>query len=449
MNSPSWRLIACACILFLFNSCQEQKSTPEIESVIHANDLHHANRRLIEVAMEDNFPPMVAARVYVYPHIAAYEVLSKAHPDRLPGLTGKLNELTDFPAWDTAQIADPGVAALAAFAVTARKYVFSEHHMVALLEELKALARERGLPEQKIEASVAYGTEAARSVISWADKDNYGPTRTKDRFTASQRPGDWRQTPPDYISALEPYWQEIRTMVLPSRDAFAAKRPPAYDPAKDSDFYKMVAQVYDVSRTLTQDQIETALFWDDNPNSSEHRGHLTVMVHKISPAGHWLNIASQVCRSADKDIFTSAQVYTYGAISMFDGFISCWYEKFQTNLVRPVTYIQEFIDPSWKPLIQTPPFPEYTSGHSAISAAAAVSMGRILGDPVSFTDSTEIEFGLTVRSFPSLDSAAREAGISRFYGGIHYIPALDEGYRQGKFVADMVLNKIMGTSDSQ
>ncbi len=445
----SLRLIAFACSLLLFNSCQESANTSLTESVIQADDLHRVNRRLIEVAMEDNFPPMIAARVYTYPHIAAYEVLSKAYPDKLPGLTGKLNELSEFPAWDTARDADPGLASLAAFAVTARKYVFSEHHMSAMLEELKTLAGERGLPAQKIEASVAYGTEAAKAIISWADKDNYGPTRTKDRFTASLGPGDWRQTPPDYISALEPYWQEIRTMVLPSRDAFVAKRPPAYDPAKESDFYKMVVRVYDASKILTQDQVETALFWDDNPSSSEHRGHLTVLIHKISPAGHWLNIADQVCRRTDKDLFTSAQVYTYGAISMFDGFISCWYEKFKTNLVRPVTYIQEFIDPSWKPLIQTPPFPEYTSGHSVISAAAAVSMGRILGDPVPFTDSTEIEFDLTVRSFPSLDSAAREAGMSRFYGGIHYIPALDEGYRQGKFVAEMVLDKIMNAPDSQ
>jgi membrane-associated phospholipid phosphatase len=127
---------------------------------------------------------------------------------------------------------------------------------------------------------------------------------------------------------------------------------------------------------------------------------------------------------------------------MYDAIISCWYEKYKTNLVRPITYIQANIDNNWTPLIQTPPFPEFTSGHSAISAAAATVLTSIYGDNYFFTDSTEVLFEQPVRSFTSFNDAAWEVSMSRFYAGIHYMNGVMEGNKQGNFIGQLVIAKL-------
>jgi len=130
------------------------------------------------------------------------------------------------------------------------------------------------------------------------------------------------------------------------------------------------------------------------------------------------------------------------SIALFDAFISCWDEKYRSNLIRPETIINEHIDPAWVPLLQTPPFPEYTSGHSVISSASAVALTDLFGDQFAFVDSTEVEYGLPARSFGSFYEAADEAAISRLYGGIHYRPAIDNGVKQGKRFGAYLLVKV-------
>lgn len=263
-----------------------------------------------------------------------------------------------------------------------------------------------------------------------------------DRWTSTRRPGEWIETPPDYVAGLEPNWSKIRPMVIDSAGIYASTPPPAYDPAKDSDFYKMVNTVYLQSRDLDEEKVSIALYWDDNPNTSEHRGHLVTVIHKISPPGHWLNIISQISRKDNSSIFKVTRAYTYTSIAMFDAIISCWYEKYKTNLVRPITYIQEHIDPSWTPLIQTPPFPEYTSGHSAISAAAATVLTQAYGENYAFTDSTEVLFNQPARQFTGFYDAAWEVSLSRFYAGIHYMNGITEGNKQGKFIGQEILDAL-------
>jgi hypothetical protein len=204
----------------------------------------------------------------------------------------------------------------------------------------------------------------------------------------------------------------------------------------------MAKEVYMLSQRLDSTQIETAWFWDDNPNTSDHKGHSMAIIHKISPPGHWLNIIAQISEKENLTPDVLTRLYCYSAIAMFDGLISCWYEKYKTNLVRPISYIQEYIDPEWRPLIQTPPFPEYTSGHSVLSAAAAEVLTQILGDSLSFTDSTQTMFDGPVRSFTGFHEAAWEVSMSRFYGGIHFRPGIEEGNKQGKYIGQMVMKKL-------
>lgn len=391
--------------------------------------------------MEDGFPPPIASRVYVYPHIAHYITLQKFYPDSLPPITGKLNGLKALDSIDT-KGAQPELTALLAFCKTAKKVIFSEHYMDELVNELMNKAKEGGMKESMIEASVRTSDAITNHMAKWIVKDNYIQTRTMDRWTSTKKRGEWIETPPDYAAGLEPHWREIRPLIIDSASCYKSTPLPPFDPAKDSEFYKMVNAVYEESKKLDDEKKQIAWFWDDNPNTSEHKGHLVVMIHKISPPGHWLNIISQISTQDSSSLFKTTKAYTYSAIAMFDVIISCWDEKYKTNLVRPITYIQENIDINWKPLIQTPPFPEYTSGHSAISAAAATVLTDIYGDNYAFTDSTEVLFEQPVRSFKSFQDAAWEVSLSRFYAGIHYMNGITEGNKQGKFIGQMVLDKL-------
>ncbi len=192
----------------------------------------------------------------------------------------------------------------------------------------------------------------------------------------------------------------------------------------------------------TKEQNEIANFWDCNPFKVNIKGHVMYATKKISPNGHWMNITRLVCNKAGADALQSAEAYACLSVALADCFISCLDEKFRSKVVRPETYINQYIDVDWVPTLQTPPFPEYTSGHSVISAAASVVLTKLFGDHFSFTDSTESEFDLPVRSFTSFKQAAKEAAISRFYGGIHYMPAINNGLSEGEKIGLFITKKV-------
>ena len=155
-----------------------------------------------------------------------------------------------------------------------------------------------------------------------------------------------------------------------------------------------------------------------------------------------MGISSIVAQQEHADLMKSIETYTLVAISLYDGFISCWAEKYRSSLIRPETVINTSIDEDWVPLLQTPPFPEYTSGHSVISSSAAITLTDLYGPNVHFMDSTEAEYGLPPRQFTSFIEASEEAAISRLYGGIHYMPAIENGIEQGRKVGRYVIEKL-------
>ena len=155
-----------------------------------------------------------------------------------------------------------------------------------------------------------------------------------------------------------------------------------------------------------------------------------------------MNITRVVCAQSKADIFKTAEAYVHVSISLIEGFISCWDEKYRSRLIRPESYINQYIDENWIPLLQTPPFPEYTSGHSVISTSAAVTLTKLFGDNFAFTDSTEVEYGMTARKFTSFLQASEEAAVSRVYGGIHYFPACEAGKIQGKAIGNFISGKL-------
>jgi len=216
---------------------------------------------------------------------------------------------------------------------------------------------------------------------------------------------------------------------------------------KDSDFYKELKEVYDISNKITKEGDESeeeliARFWDCNPYVSVTRGHLMFATKKITPGAHWIGITKIACRKDNADFAKSIYAYTKTSIGIADAFISCWDEKYRSNLVRPETLINTHFDDEWKPILQTPPFPEYTSGHSVISGSAATVLTSIFGEDFDFLDDTETRYGLPIRPFSSFKSAAQEAAISRMYGGIHYRAAVEVGITQGFKVGNLVNEEL-------
>lgn len=229
--------------------------------------------------------------------------------------------------------------------------------------------------------------------------------------------------------------------MMDSASQFMPARPTKYDVSKGSQYYNETMEVYNSVKNATPEMIEIANFWDCNPYKLNVTGHVMHATKKISPGGHWINITATACRKAKLDFVHSTRAYAAVSFGLFDAFISCWDEKYRSVATRPETVINENIDPEWVPLLQTPPFPEYPSGHSVASGAASVILTHIFGDNFAFTDETEVEFGLKPRSFTSFKQAADEASVSRLYGGIHFMPAITNGVSQGRAIGELVSQK--------
>jgi hypothetical protein len=169
---------------------------------------------------------------------------------------------------------------------------------------------------------------------------------------------------------------------------------------------------------------------------------------KITPGAHWIGICKIACKKSNADFNKTIYSYTKTSIGLIDGFISCWDEKYRSNLIRPETLINQHIDEDWTPVLQTPPFPEYTSGHSVVSGAASTILTSIFGDNFAFEDDTELPYGLPIRSFTSFNNASSEAAMSRLYGGIHYRAAVEVGLQQGRDLGKFVIENLDMTSNN-
>lgn len=399
-------------------------------------------KKLNDIVLENNFPPMIAARNYAYANIAAYECIV-AGDSSFRTLAGQISHMPEIPKPAEGKTIDYHLAALLAFTKVGNAVTFPEGSMMAYYQELVDKADDAGIPGEVLDNTVEYSDKVFARIMEWSKKDNYAQTRSASKYTVTDEEGRWVPTPPSYNSALEAHWMEIRTIVLDSAGQCKPVAAPAYN-MKDSTsvFYKAVMEVKNTIDNLTDEQKHMADFWDDNPFKMNVSGHVMFATKKFSPAGHWMNIVGIAAQKANADFNTTVYAYTKTAIALFDGFISCWEEKYRSNVVRPETVINKYIDPEWRPYIQTPPFPSYVSGHSVISAAAAEVMTDIFGENFAYKDTSEIEFGIPHRSFTSFRQAALEASYSRLYGGIHYRFDLEEGNKSGINVGKLVVDRL-------
>lgn len=432
--------------LFLFLSFLFIVSCKKEGIQIETNDFHFLVDKVTEVMIHDIFSPPVASRIYAYPNIAAYEVLNSEN-GKYQSLSHQLNDLTPFESLPKNKQTNKRLAALIAYLDVAKELVFSKEELISVRDSL--YAHWKSINSTEFLAAEKFGLAVSSHIVDWMKKDNYTETRSMPNFNVhSDDPARWQPTPPAYMKAIEPHWSKIRPFVLESSSQFKPVPPPPFSMEKNSEFYKEVIDLYEITNKIREkgdasEEVAIAQFWDCNPYVSVNKGHFMFVSKKITPGAHWIGICKIATKQSASDFEKTIFAYTKTSIAIFDAFISCWDEKYRSNLIRPETLINKLIDNTWTPLLQTPPFPEYTSGHSVVSGAAAEVLTSFFGDDVAFEDTTEIPYGLPVRNFTSFRNAAKEAAISRMYGGIHYNSAIKNGLTQGISLGNFVNEKLV------
>jgi hypothetical protein len=430
----------CVLALGVWASC----SKPAGEYKVPASNpefLHRSMKEITDRIVHDIFSPPVASRIYAYTSVAAYEAIR--HEDaNFQSLAGQLTGLRPVPKPDSTQEHSYNLAATQAMLKVGRALVFSEDQMDIVYEKIMTDFRATGIPDDVYERSVEYGDRVAQHILDWSAGDNYKQTRSFPKYSIEKSEATWKPTPPAYMDAVEPHWNKIRPFALDSAQQFKPVPATPFSKQKGTKFYAEAEEVYNIGKNLTEEQKQIAAFWDCNPFVMNVKGHVMFATKKISPGGHWMNITRVACTQSNANAVVTAEAYARVAVSLVDGFISCWDEKYRSRLVRPETFINQNMDENWVPFLQTPPFPEYTSGHSVISASAAEALSGLFGDNFAFTDSTEVEYGMSVRSFTSFRQAADEASISRVYGGIHYRPGVEVGTQQGRAIGEFIRQRL-------
>jgi hypothetical protein len=379
------------------------------------------------------YSPPVASRSFGYIGITAFEAVASSDPE-LQSLAGQLNGLKAGPQREAGQTYDEALVLDAALALTVQD-LFSntgptgQRALTALTEKLHGECV-AGLPADVVAHSEAYGRAVAEHILAWSRDDggavieNMGfPTQ----YSLDKDPAHWKPTSliAQQQAPLLPNWGKNRTFAMPNGATCSLPPPPEYSEDKNSEFYKEAMEVYQTRLNLTPEQRAIGRFWADDAMAS------------VTPPGHWVSIALQILARDDTGLARSVEVLARLGVALSDAFVGCWQTKYQYNLVRPVTYlnyIRNVIDPKFEPLLTTPPFPEYPSGHSTQSAAAAVVLTNLFGEDFAFRDTTDQGDGLPPHEFPSFWAAAQEAAISRMYGGIHFRAALERGLDQGRCI---------------
>lgn len=428
--------------------------------------------------------PPVAARISAYGSLALYEGYASDRTSGLSSFAGKLNGLASLPRKPEDRIDGATVAAAAERVVLDSMFrdgLPSTRRTIDSLSAAQIAARRTaGVSSTVSERSASYGQELGHALLAWAAQDSFFATRgrpwtapqgrqywvntaTQDQYVPRGLSGEsdlvmdknsgvtldaerassrdlfvnrprraGKTTLPffDPVKPTEPYWGVLRPFVLRDGDECRPAPPPAYSEAPGSEFYAMAKEFYDTVQKVTPEQRDIALFWADNPIATG------------TPAFHWMSVLNQMVAYKQLSAAKAVEAYALTSMAMHDAFIGCWREKYRSHVVRPVTYVQRVWDPKYQTVFPTPPFPEYSSGHSVISGAGVEVLMRLLGDDTPYVDSTQMDIGHPPRPFTSLSAARDQVAMSRVYGGIHYLRAVRDGLQQGKCIGDRVLDRL-------
>lgn len=376
------------------------------------------------------YSPPVASRAFAYVGVTAYEATASGD-DHLKSLAGQLNGLKALPQREKGKAYDEALVLNAALDAALHDFFSntgpSGQHALAAHSAKEKAELATGVAPDVAKRSAAYGLTLEKAILAWSKSDggavveNLGFPKTYD---VSKLPGHWVPTNTYQLQQhpLLPDWGKNRSVAMPDGATCPLPPPPQYSEDPDSDFYKAAKEVYDTKNNLTPEQKTIARFWSDDPGLS------------WTPPGHWVGIVLDIMRDKNLPAAKASEALARVGIAIADGFIGCWHEKYKYDYIRPITFIKKVIDPKWETLLITPPFPEYPSGHSSQTGAAAEALTAVFGDNFAFDDTTHDRDGLGVRHFASFRAAAEEAAISRLYGGIHFRAAIEQGLVQGKCI---------------
>jgi hypothetical protein len=416
-------VVACA-ISLSATSAEAARKTPE-------QVLSNWYKLVLELVRHTpTYSPPVASRSFAYFGVTMFEATATGSKDMI-SLSGQLNGLTPSPSREVGKTYDEAVVLNSAIAFAAQSYFThtgptGQRALAAMSKKMRANVSD-GVAADVVARSEAHGKAVAGHILEWSMTDG-GAVIENMGFPLEYKltPGPAHWVPTSKIAQqqfpLLPEWSKNRTFAMPNGATCPLPPPPEYSEDKNSEFYKEGYEVYETVNTLTPEQRAIARFWSDDPMLSP------------TPPGHWISIAMQVLDHEHADVERSVDVLARLGVTLADGFIGCWDAKYKYDLVRPITYIKRLIDPKWEALLITPPFPEYPSGHSTQSGAAAVVLASLFGENYAFEDHTHEADGLIPRKFKGFWDAAEEAGISRLYGGIHYRAAIKFGLEQGKCI---------------
>jgi PAP2 superfamily len=423
----------------LFTSCNDENSSEAKTSTPVANfsgkiasDWMETVRRLVK--KESKNPPQ-ASRIYGYNGVALYESLINGMPEN-KSLAGQINGYSQQIEAPITEVDYPTVTNEVLHEINKSLFgsTLSAESVTRLDSIYNANLTERSSVSGTVKTnhSVEYGQDIAETLIAYISQDNFTETRAM-IYTVPPRDTDphcWGPTNPSVTMPAEPFWGQIRTIGLVSPN-MSVPSEIAFNSEVGSTFYNQAMEVYSISQGLTQSQKDIAKWWGDGPGVT------------ATPPGHWVAIENQLTTDLGLNLQEAAEMYAMVGIAATDAFISCWYSKYQYNLLRPETYIRDYISggESWTPFLPTPAFPEYPSGHSVCSGATAKILTAMFGS-ISFVDKTNVNLGLSPRYFSSFNAAADEAAISRVYGGIHFREASEKGVLQGKMLAEYLLINV-------
>ncbi|WP_439482872.1 vanadium-dependent haloperoxidase [Cyclobacterium plantarum] len=427
------RPLHLALVLALAVSCNTSLEKKPIE----AETIGWITEKMTDLMVHDITNPPLAARFYAYACLSGYEVIALENED-YPSFSGFINGLSPIEA-PGEKSPSPSLSAAFAMIHTSASMQPSGMEMKAFKTALTDSAAARGYTEEEISKAATYGENISQQILTYAQADKYKEISNYPRYQASTEEGKWYPTPPGYFAPVEPYFNTVRPFVLHSSDQFKPLPPEAFSTDSNSRFFHLMEEVYQLE--MNKEQREIAAFWDCNPFALQETGHLMVGIKQISPGGHWMGITDIACQKAKLGFEESMKINTLVALGLMDGFISCWDEKYRSDRIRPETAIRKYLDPNYQPMLQTPPFPEYLSGHSTISTTSAVILSHFFGDDFAYTDTVEEKYGLGTRDFDSFMQASEEASISRLYGGIHFMDAITRGQDQGKKVANWIIGQ--------
>lgn len=397
-----------------------------------------------EVMVTDVASPPGAARFYAYSTLAAHLAWDQASANEASqNLLSKTNHENPSFIGKTEKNLSPEFVSVYAMLEVGKKIMPSGKLLEPKQKNLVSqFTKSKWVSKKDLEANIAFAERVSQQILEIAKNDGYRQLSALTRYSPKKNEGHWYPTPPAYMAAVEPEWRTIKPFFLQELKPYKPAPPAKFDLTEGSPFKNQLDEVFQVTSSLSEEKELIANFWDCNPFKVSFSGHMAIGLKKISPGGHWIGITGIAAEKAKLSWQETIYIHALVAMGLHDAFISCWEEKYDSDRIRPESAIQKYLNPSWRPLLQTPPFPEYTSGHSVISKTSAVILTSFFGENFDFIDTSEVYFGLPERPFKSFSQAADEAAISRLYGGIHFRDAIEEGVNQGDKIGNYILQRV-------